>query len=97
MKEIKCICGHVNPNGTILCEACGIALTEEAKIEKLHDMRYEGSARRSQTYDKTAVDKIWTFFSFCKSGGVADCNHIDCICTWDGFTSRNVYTSNCTS
>ncbi|MGD6840820.1 hypothetical protein ACQCVL_31160, partial [Bacillus thuringiensis] len=43
MKEIKCICGHVNPNGTVLCESCGRALTDEAKNEKLHDMRYEGS------------------------------------------------------
>lgn len=68
MKNIKCICGHVNPNGTILCEACGIALTEEAKSEKLHDMRYEGSARRSQTYNRTVVDKIWNFFSSVKVG-----------------------------
>lgn len=68
MKEVKCECGHVNPNGTILCEACGRALTEEAKSENLHDMRYEGSARRSQTYNKTAVDKIWNFFSSVKVG-----------------------------
>ena len=68
MKEIKCECGHVNPHGTILCEACGRALTEEAKSERLHDMRYEGSARRSQTYNKTAVDKIWNFFSSVKVG-----------------------------
>lgn len=61
MKEIKCVCGHVNPIGTILCESCGRALTDEAKQEKLHDMRYEGSARRSQTYNKTIVDKIWNF------------------------------------
>src|SRR5699024_3261393 len=68
MKDIKCICGHVNPNGTVLCEACGRALTEEAKKEKLHDMRYEGSARRSQTYNRTVVDKIWSFFSSVKVG-----------------------------
>lgn len=68
MKEVKCECGHVNPIGTILCEACGRALTEEVKGEKLHDMRYEGSARRSQTYSRTAVDKIWTFFSSVKVG-----------------------------
>ncbi|WP_064090985.1 cytochrome c biogenesis protein ResB [Rossellomorea aquimaris] len=68
MKEIKCECGHVNPNGTILCESCGRALTEEARSEKLHDMRYEGSARRSQTYNKSIIDKIWNFFSSVKVG-----------------------------
>src|SRR5690606_19481544 len=68
MEKVKCTCGHVNPNGTILCEACGRALTEEAKKEKLHDMRYEGSARRSQTYNKTIVDKVWNFFSSVKVG-----------------------------
>lgn len=68
MKEIKCECGHVNPHGTILCESCGRALTDEAKQDKLHDMRYEGSARRSQTYNKSIVDKIWNFFSSVKVG-----------------------------
>lgn len=68
MKEIKCECGHVNPIGTILCESCGRALTEKAKKESLHDMRYEGSARRSQTYNKTIIDKIWNFFSSVKVG-----------------------------
>lgn len=52
MSEMKCECGHVNPVGTILCESCGKALTEEAEKEKLYNMRYEGSARRSQTYNK---------------------------------------------
>ena len=32
------------------------------------DMRYEGSARRSQTYNKTIIDKIWNFFSSVKVG-----------------------------
>ncbi|XXM74128.1 cytochrome c biogenesis protein ResB [Lysinibacillus sphaericus] len=68
MKEIKCECGHVNPVGTILCESCGRALTSEAKNEKLHDMRYEGSARRSQTYNKSIIDKVWNFFSSVKVG-----------------------------
>ncbi|OZI11954.1 cytochrome C biogenesis protein [Bacillaceae bacterium SAS-127] len=68
MEKVKCECGHVNPHGTILCESCGRALTEEAKQEKLHDMRYEGSARRSQTYQKTIVDKVWNFFSSVKVG-----------------------------
>lgn len=66
MEQIKCECGHVNPMGTILCEACGRALTEQAKKEKIHDMRYEGSARRSQTYNRTFIDKVWNFFSSVK-------------------------------
>ncbi|MBM7584399.1 cytochrome c biogenesis protein [Bacillus pakistanensis] len=68
MKEIKCECGHINPIGTILCESCGRALTEEANSKKLHDMRYEGSARRSQTYNKSVIDKVWNFFSSVKVG-----------------------------
>lgn len=31
-------------------------------------MRYEGSSRRSQTYNKSIVDKIWNFFSSVKVG-----------------------------
>ncbi|WP_077213846.1 cytochrome c biogenesis protein ResB [Bacillus dakarensis] len=68
MKEVKCECGHVNPHGTVLCESCGIPLIEEKTREKLLDMRYEGSARRSQTYNKTIIDKIWNFFSSVKVG-----------------------------
>lgn len=68
MKEVKCECGHVNPHGTVLCESCGITLMEEKTQGKLHDMRYEGSARRSQTYNKTMIDKIWNFFSSVKVG-----------------------------
>ncbi|MFO1441753.1 cytochrome c biogenesis protein [Bacillus sp. Bva_UNVM-123] len=68
MKDVKCECGHVNPLGTILCEACGKILEEQEKEKALVDMRYEGSARRSQTYNKTIVDKIWNFFSSVKVG-----------------------------
>jgi cytochrome c biogenesis protein len=68
MNEIKCECGHVNPHGTILCESCGKSLIEEEDHTKPLDMRYEGSARRSQTYNKTLVDKIWNFFSSVKVG-----------------------------
>ncbi|WP_078380131.1 cytochrome c biogenesis protein ResB [Sutcliffiella halmapala] len=68
MKEIKCECGHLNPEGTILCEACGKPTENDTGKEKLLDMRYEGSARRSQTYNKTIVDKIWNFFSSVKVG-----------------------------
>lgn len=66
MEQVKCECGHVNPFGTAFCEACGKPLEEAEK--PLLDMRYEGSARRSQTYNKTVIDKIWNFFSSVKVG-----------------------------
>jgi cytochrome c biogenesis protein len=66
--NVKCECGHVNPHGTVLCESCGKVLEEKENDKKLLDMRYEGSARRSQTYNKTIIDKIWNFFSSVKVG-----------------------------
>lgn len=68
MKDVKCECGHVNPHGTVLCEACGKVLDDQANEKQLLDMRYEGSARRSQTYNKTIIDRIWNFFSSVKVG-----------------------------
>lgn len=68
MNDVKCECGHVNPHGTVLCEACGKILDEQEKDKQVLDMRYEGSARRSQTYNKTIIDKIWNFFSSVKVG-----------------------------
>ncbi|SIS37051.1 cytochrome c biogenesis protein ResB [Salimicrobium flavidum] len=73
MSEITCECGHVNPEGTVLCEACGKPFEEnqhlnDNKPEQLLNMRYDGSARRSQTYQRTIVDKIWNFFSSVKIG-----------------------------
>ncbi|MEC3884711.1 cytochrome c biogenesis protein ResB [Halobacillus sp. HZG1] len=73
MKEITCECGHVNPEGTVLCEACGKPVEQNQHIDgnedkKLLNMRYDGSARRSQTYNRTIVDKIWNFFSSVKVG-----------------------------
>jgi cytochrome c biogenesis protein len=68
MDKSKCECGHVNPHGTVLCESCGKVLVEQENEKKLLDMRYEGTARRSQTYNKTLVDKIWSFFSSVKVG-----------------------------
>ncbi|MDN7225843.1 cytochrome c biogenesis protein ResB [Planococcus sp. N064] len=68
MEKMQCKCGHVNPPGTVLCESCGRSLTEKEQNSKLVDMRYEGTARRSQTYNKTIVDKIWNFFSSVKVG-----------------------------
>lgn len=67
MEDIKCHCGHANPVGTFLCEACGNPIGQEIKDkDTVLDMRYEGVARRSQTYNKTIVDKIWNFFSSVK-------------------------------
>lgn len=68
MKKITCECGHVNPEGTHLCEKCGRPLTEEDKNKKIVDMKYEGRAIRSKTYNKTVIDKIWNFFSSVKVG-----------------------------
>lgn len=68
MKEVNCECGHKNPYGTILCESCGKPFGEEEKSNEILNMRYEGSARRSQTYKRTVIDKIWNFFSSVKVG-----------------------------
>jgi hypothetical protein len=66
--DLKCECGHVNPEGTVLCEACGKPVKRNQHIDgndqkKLLNMRYEGSARRSNTYKTNIIDKIWRFFS----------------------------------
>lgn len=73
MDKLKCECGHVNPEGTVLCESCGKPIEENQHIDgndktKLLNMRYDGTARRSQTYNRTIVDKIWNFFSSVKVG-----------------------------
>jgi cytochrome c biogenesis protein len=73
MKEITCECGHVNPEGTVLCEECGKPIEKNQHIDgndekQLLNMRYDGSARRSQTYNRTIVDKVWNFFSSVKVG-----------------------------
>lgn len=73
MNKIKCECGHINPEGTVLCEACGKPVEKNQHIDgndktQLLNMRYDGSARRSQTYNKSLVDKIWSFFSSVKVG-----------------------------
>lgn len=66
--DIRCECGHVNPVGTVVCEACGRTLANHQGEKELLDMRYEGSARRSQTYNKSIIDKMWNFFSSVKIG-----------------------------
>lgn len=73
MKKLKCECGHFNPEGTVLCEACGKPIEENQHLDgndktKLLNMRYDGSARRSLTYNRTIVDKTWNFFSSVRNG-----------------------------
>ncbi|PKR78886.1 cytochrome C biogenesis protein [Halalkalibacillus sediminis] len=73
MEKIKCECGHINHEGTVLCEACGKPIQGNQHIDgnddrKLLDMRYDGSARRSKTYKRTLVDKVWAWFSSVKVG-----------------------------
>lgn len=65
-EKITCECGYKNPFGTHVCESCGKPLDDDSK--KLLNMRYEGVARRSQTYTTTIVDKIWMFFSSVRVG-----------------------------
>ena len=67
-ETVICTCGHENPFGTKLCEKCGNPLTEEEKNTKVVDMRYDGKAIRSKTYNKSFVDKVWNFFSSVKVG-----------------------------
>lgn len=73
MNKIKCECGHVNPEGTVLCEACGKPIEKNQHIDgnenkRLLNMRYDGTARRSQTYKRSLIDKTWGFFSSVKVG-----------------------------
>lgn len=68
MNKILCECGHENLEGTKLCQKCGRPLTAEEKDKKIADMRYEGTAIRSKTYNKSIIDKVWNFFSSVKVG-----------------------------
>ncbi|WEG11420.1 cytochrome c biogenesis protein ResB [Pullulanibacillus sp. KACC 23026] len=66
-KQVLCECGHQNPEGTLLCEACGNPL-QDVSSQEILTMRYEGGARRSQTYTRTPIDKVWNYFSSVKVG-----------------------------
>jgi len=70
MDTRKCECGHTNPIGTMLCESCGRPVdfrdANDVQQQAFPDMRYEGMARRSQTYSRTIIDRIWNFFSSVK-------------------------------
>ena len=52
----------------MICGSMWKVIGNDQKKTSLLDMRYEGSARRSQTYKKTIIDKIWNFFSSVKVG-----------------------------
>ncbi|MGF7049996.1 cytochrome c biogenesis protein [Paenibacillus sp. DS2015] len=66
-KNTKCDCGHQNPVGTVLCEACGKPLAEEdQQSQEVLEMRYDGMARRSQRDNPNIIDRIWNFFSSVK-------------------------------
>ncbi|OAB44242.1 cytochrome c biogenesis protein ResB [Paenibacillus glacialis] len=66
-KNTKCECGHQNPVGTVLCEACGKPISkEDQESDKLLEMRYDGMARRSQRSTPNMIDRIWNFFSSVK-------------------------------
>lgn len=67
LKNTKCECGHQNPVGTVLCEACGKPVQQdEAESNRLLEMRYEGAARRSQKSNPNILDRVWNFFSSVK-------------------------------
>ncbi|QCT02524.1 ResB family protein [Paenibacillus algicola] len=66
IQNTKCECGHQNPVGTVLCEACGKPLNEEAAAQDLLEMRYDGVARRSQKDNPGVIDRVWNFFSSVK-------------------------------
>jgi len=66
IQNTKCECGHQNPTGTVLCEACGKPLTEEAEAQPVLEMRYDGVARRSQKANPGVIDRVWNFFSSVK-------------------------------
>lgn len=61
-QSIKCVCGHVNPPGTQLCQNCGRLINDSYDKKKTTDvMRYDGQAVRSKTKNKTLLDKVWIF------------------------------------
>lgn len=62
----KCECGHQNPVGTVLCEACGKPLGKESDWGENLEMRYDGVARRSQRVNPGIIDRVWNFFSSVK-------------------------------
>ncbi|WP_066193139.1 MULTISPECIES: cytochrome c biogenesis protein ResB [Gracilibacillus] len=68
MNEKVCdTCGHHNKEGTTICANCGKPLDND-KNNTLLNMRYDGTAIRSKTRNRSIIDKIWNFFSSIKIG-----------------------------
>lgn len=65
-QNTKCECGHQNPVGTVLCEACGKPIIDEETDQTILEMRYDGTARRSQKVNPGLIDQVWNFFSSVK-------------------------------
>jgi cytochrome c biogenesis protein len=65
-QNTKCECGHQNPTGTVLCEACGNPLVDDLPPDSPLEMRYDGAARRSQKQNPDLIDRVWNFFSSVK-------------------------------
>lgn len=67
ISNTKCECGHQNPVGTVLCEACGKPLDRDEQLSSANlEMRYDGVARRSQRVNPGVIDLVWNFFSSVK-------------------------------
>ncbi|MCM3784049.1 cytochrome c biogenesis protein ResB [Neobacillus mesonae] len=67
IQNTKCECGHQNPVGTVLCEACGKPQHDQDLVStELLEMRYDGMARRSQKSNPNIIDLVWNFFSSVK-------------------------------
>lgn len=62
MNDVKCECGHVNPHGTVLCEACGKVLDETDNKKELLDMRYEAVRAAHKPITKPSLIKYGTSF-----------------------------------
>ncbi|GAB2574283.1 cytochrome c biogenesis protein ResB [Gracilibacillus alcaliphilus] len=68
MNTIICdTCGHHNKEGTTICEKCGKPLNQDTQ-KTLLNMRYDGTAIRSKTRNRSIIDKTWNFFSSIKVG-----------------------------
>lgn len=71
MVDHTCECGHINPQGTTLCEVCGRPVhlaADEVTADNFPNMRYEGRAIRSMTRNRTLTDYIWRYLSSVKVG-----------------------------
>lgn len=92
MNQVKCECGHVNPHGTVLCEACGKALGELENDKTIVDMRYEEAQGAHKRIIKRSLIK-YGIFLVRKGRSYADCYYIDCFRNRNDFASGNVHST----